>query len=104
MRTTASLTAPRLAARERRSPSRSDPRLCGSFLDERRETRQHVRIRLGEDAVAEVEDVPAPAGCAVEHVERLPLHALPRAEQDCWIEVALYASLLADDGPAGVER
>ena len=54
--------------------------------------------------MAEIEDVAGAAGGAGEHVARAGLDALPRAEQRRRIEVALHAAVVADDGPAVVER
>ena len=68
------------------------------------EPAEHVGVGRRQHAVAEVEDVPGPAAGSGEHVERARLDALPRAEQQRRVEVALDAALLAGDLPAGVER
>ena len=54
-------------------------RIGAALADERREPRQRVGVDGGEDAVAEVEDVPGPAPGAGEDVERLGLDDAPTA-------------------------
>src|SRR5581483_11769922 len=66
--------------------------------------RQDGRVGLGEDAVADVEDVAGPAAGALEDVEGGRLRPLPRAEEDGGVEVPLHRAARADGEPAPVER
>ena len=58
-----------------------------------REPREDVRVRLGQDSVAEVEDVAGTACRAAEHVECFALDDFPRREEDGRIEVPLDGAL-----------
>src|SRR5204862_4955389 len=57
---------------------RSRDRLRGPLVDEPHQPPQIVGIRLGHDAVPEVEDVTGTAFGAAQYVLRLALDALPR--------------------------
>ena len=58
-------------------------------MDEADEAAEVVGIRLGQDAVAEVEDVAGPAFGAAQDVLRAALDPLPWPEQDRPVEIPL---------------
>src|SRR5438128_10461377 len=88
----ASRRSPRLD-RDRRRP----------LVHECTKTAESRGVGLRKHAVTEVEDVTRPTARPAEHVERRGLDALPRAEQDGGVEIALDAALGADLVPAAVE-
>ena len=53
--------------------------------------------------MTEVEDVPGPAACPSEHVERLCFDPLPRRQQHGGVEIALDGTI-RHLGPADIER
>src|SRR4249920_112832 len=67
------------------------------LVDEVDELGEDERVRVREHAVSEVEDVPAPAGDAIDDQLGRLLHPLPGAEQHGGVEVALHAAPVAED-------
>src|SRR6266508_2968579 len=83
----------------------SGPDLHRGFLvDELHELPEHGRFGVGQDAVAEVEDVPVAACDCFEDPERRGLSPLPGAEQEGGIEIPLDGAVRADDLPAALDR
>ena len=72
-------------------------------MDEVDEASQVVRVGLGQDAVAEVEDVARPAARPREDPAGLLGDGVARAEQESRVEVALDGAV-GDQRPALVER
>src|ERR1700742_1192183 len=68
-----------------------------------------VRVRLREDAVAEVEDVTGGAASASEHVVHTAREELPRRAQEQGLEVSLERDVVSEtrarliDGREGVD-
>ena len=67
-----------------------DTRAHRPLLHECGKLGQHTGIGLRQHAVAEVEDMPAPVARPLEHVERRRFDALPGAEENRRVEVALH--------------
>src|SRR5919198_1797121 len=86
------------------APSSSGGNDGSSLVDELHQAAKVVRMRVRQYAVAQVEDVARAASGAAKDVLRGRLHALPWAEEDRRVEVALDAPVLADLRPAAVER
>ena len=73
-------------------------------MDEIDEPAQHLRVRIGEDAVAEVEDVTRPPGGFVEDGLRPGPGGLPASDRTGRIEVALNAAVVTDPPPGVGQR
>src|SRR4051812_16251625 len=67
----------------------------GSLVDVLDQAAEDVRIGGRENPVAEVEDMAGPAGDAAEDGVRAVGHALPGAEQERRVEVALHGAVEA---------
>ena len=59
---------------------------------------------LGENAVAEVEDVPRPTSGTSEHVVGAFEHPIDRTQKECRVKVALDGAVVPDFVPRLVER
>ena len=73
-------------------------------MHELNEAAQVARIRLGEHAVAEVEDVARAPANRLEDPQGGRLDPLPRAEQQRRLEVPLHAAFGADELPGAIDR
>src|SRR5215212_4568052 len=83
---------------------RSYPRLDRRFVHEFRQPAENDRVCIGWHSVPKVEYMTRPPSGTVENSSRFGFDPLPRGEQHGRIEVALYAALVADFGPAAVQR
>src|SRR5256712_12741170 len=72
----------------------------GLFAHERGDPAQRVRVGLRQDAVPEVEDVPAPTSRLAEHGARPFRHDRERRETDRGVEIALDGASVADAPPS----
>ena len=73
-------------------------------MDELDQSRQIGRIRVRENPVPEVEDVPPAAGDGVQDSVRRGRHALERAQQKRRIEISLDSAVRAHDLPPALDR
>src|SRR5688572_19675660 len=73
-------------------------------MDEIDQPAQNRRIAVGQDAVAQVEDMARPARGAAQDIPRAGFGRSPASEHARRVEVALYSALMADALPRNVER
>ena len=72
-------------------------------MDEPGERLHVLDRRAWEDAVAEIEDVSRPAGCAAQDVFGRAVRPVQRPEEQRWIEVPWIAAIVAERLP-GLDR
>src|SRR6266545_579645 len=92
------------AARPSRGATNLDACLHSGFVNELRQAPEDGRVCFGWHSVPKVEYMTRPPSGAPEDIARLGLDSVPGREQHGRVQIALDAAVVADLGPAAVER